>query len=292
MIEKKLVSVSYQWAIAVYKGTSPSKLKPWRKAPETIITHEDVTDITADFVADPFMILIDQLWYMFFEVLNNGTSLGEIGYATSSDCIQWNYGEIILREKFHLSYPMVFRNNQELYMIPETRQANEIRLYKANLFPQKWIQEKVLVKGDYADATIFSNDNRWWMFALHGTKDLHLFYSDSLLGNWISHPANPIIEDDMKTSRPAGRIIKENGKIFRLAQDGVPLYGNKVRMFEITNLNRKNYSEIELEESPILKGSRKGWNAIGMHHVDAHQLEDKTWIACVDGAKPMFKKTI
>ena len=292
MIEKKLVSVSYQWAIAVYKGTSPSKLKPWRKAPETIITHEDVTDITADFVADPFMILIDQLWYMFFEVLNNGTSLGEIGYATSSDCIQWNYGEIILREKFHLSYPMVFRNDQELYMIPETRQANEIRLYKANLFPQKWIQEKVLVKGDYADATIFSNDNRWWMFALHGTKDLHLFYSDSLLGNWISHPANPIIEDDMKTSRPAGRIIKENGKIFRLAQDGVPLYGNKVRMFEITNLNRKNYSEIELEESPILKGSRKGWNAIGMHHVDAHQLEDKTWIACVDGAKPMFKKTI
>ena len=292
MIEKKLVSVSYQWAIAVYKGTSPSKLKPWRKAPETIITHEDVTDITADFVADPFMILIDQLWYMFFEVLNNETGFGEIGYATSSDCIQWNYGEIILREKFHLSYPMVFRNNQELYMIPETRQANEIRLYKANLFPQKWIQEKVLVKGDYADATIFSDDNGWWMFALNGTKDLHLFYSDSLLGNWISHPANPIIEDDMKTSRPAGRIIKENGKIFRLAQDGVPLYGNKVRMFEITNLNRKNYSEIELEESPILKGSRKGWNAIGMHHVDAHQLEDKTWIACVDGAKPMFKKTI
>ncbi len=292
MIEKKLVSVSYQWAIAVYKGTSPSKLQPWRKAPETVITYKDVTDIKADFVADPFMILIDQLWYMFFEVLNNGTSLGEIGYATSSDCIQWNYGGIILREKFHLSYPMVFRNDQELYMIPETRQANEIRLYKANLFPQKWIQEKVLVKGDYADATIFSNDNRWWMFALHGTKDLHLFYSDSLLGNWISHPANPIIEDDMKTSRPAGRIIKENGKIFRLAQDGVPLYGNKVRMFEITNLNRKNFSEIELEESPILKGSRKGWNAIGMHHVDAHQLEDKTWIACVDGAKPMFKKTI
>ncbi len=290
MIEKKLVSVSYQWAIAVYKGTSPSKLQPWRKAPETVITYKDVTDIKADFVADPFMILIDQLWYMFFEVLNNGTSLGEIGYATSSDCIQWNYGGIILREKFHLSYPMVFRNDQELYMIPETRQANEIRLYKANLFPQKWIQEKVLVKGDYADATIFSDDNGWWMFALNGTKDLHLFYSDSLLDNWISHPANPIIEDDMKTSRPAGRIIKENGKIFRLAQDGIPLYGNKVRMFEITNLSRKNYSEIELEESPILRGSRKGWNAIGMHHVDAHQLEDKTWIACVDGAKPMFKK--
>jgi hypothetical protein len=148
----------------------------------------------------------------------------------------------------------------------------------------------VLIKGDYADATIFNKENGWWMFALHGTQDLHLFFSDSLLGDWAPHPANPIVENNMKTSRPAGRMIKENGKLYRLAQDGVPLYGNKVRMFEITNLSRTNYAERELEESPILKGSRKGWNSIGMHHVDAHQLEDKSWIACVDGAAPKFKQ--
>ncbi|MDG2052922.1 MAG: hypothetical protein P8J69_04060 [Flavobacteriaceae bacterium] len=287
---KEQILISYEWAIAIYRGKTPSKLEPWIEAPETVLTFEDVTDVKADFVADPFMILINDLWYMYFEVLNNTSGLGEIGYAISSDCIQWTYRKIILREKFHLSYPMVFENNQELYMIPETRQAGEIRLYKADAFPEKWRQEKVLVKGNYADATIFNNEDQWWMFALKGTKDLHLFYSDSLLGDWISHPANPIIENNMKTSRPAGRIIKENGSVYRLAQDGVPLYGNKVRMFKIINLNRTSYEERELDESPILKGSRKGWNSIGMHHVDAHQLENKSWIACVDGANPKFKQ--
>lgn len=288
MKEERLIR--YEWAIAIYKGATPSKLEPWAAAPETVLTFKDVTDVSADFVADPFMIFHDDLWYLFFEVLNNETGLGEIGYASSSNCIDWTYEKIILRENFHLSYPMVFKQNEQLYMLPETRQAGEIRIYKADVFPQKWTPEKVLIKGDYADATLFNDENGWWMFALHGTRDLHLFYADSLLGDWTPHPSNPIVENNLKTSRPAGSIIKENGKLFRLAQDGVPLYGNKVRMFEITNLSRTNYSERELEESPILKGSRKGWNAIGMHHVNAHQLEDGSWIACVDGAAPKFKQ--
>lgn len=286
---KKEKLISYEWAIAIYKGETPSKLGPLSEVSEAVLTFEDVNDIKADFVADPFMILIDNLWYMFFEVLNSKSGLGEIGCATSYDCLEWAYKEIVLREKFHLSYPMVFKENEDIYMVPETRQVGEIRLYKATDFPEKWDQEKVLIKGDYADATLFKENNKWWMFALNGTKDLHLFYSDSLLDGWKPHPQNPIIENNMKTSRPGGRVIKNNGKFYRLAQDGVPLYGNKVRMFEITVLTHKNYSEIELPESPILKGSRKGWNSIGMHHVDAHQLEDKSWIACVDGAKPLFK---
>ena len=27
----------------------------------------------------------------------------------------------------------------------------------------------------------------------------------------------------------------------------------------------------------------EGWNKDRMHHVDPHQLEDGSWIACVDG---------
>lgn len=289
MKEERLIS--YEWAIAIYRGETPSQLKPWVDAPETVLTCKDVTDVKADFVADPFMIQKDDIWYMYFEVLNATSGLGEIGYATSANCIDWSYQKIILREDFHLSYPMVFENNGEIYMIPETRQSNEIRLYKAEVFPEKWTQVKVLAKGNYADATIFTENDQWWMFAVHGAKDLHLFYADSLMGDWTLHPESPIIENNLKTSRPAGRIIQENDSLYRLAQDGVPLYGNKVRMFEITTLSRTNYEERELVESPILKGSRKGWNSIGMHHVDAHQLDDKSWIACVDGAQPKFKQS-
>ena len=34
---------------------------------------------------------------------------------------------------------------------------------------------------------------------------------------------------------------------------------------------------------PTLGPSGTGWNASGMHHLDAHSRDDESWIACVDG---------
>jgi hypothetical protein len=33
----------------------------------------------------------------------------------------------------------------------------------------------------------------------------------------------------------------------------------------------------------VLEGSGAGWNGERMHHIDAHRLDDGSWIACVDG---------
>lgn len=290
MKEKKLIS--YEWAIAIYQGDSPFNLKPIENLRDTVLSFQDVSDIEADFVADPFMIYLQNSWFMFFEVLNSKTGLGEIGYAVSSDGFYWEYKNIILRDQIHLSYPFIFEHNNEVYMVPETRQAGEVRIYKAIHFPDKWEPVQVIIKGDYADATLVEYANKWWLFALHGTEDLHLFHSESLFGDWIPHKSNPIIENDLKSSRPAGKIISYENRLFRLAQDGYPLYGNKVRVFEILELNTKSYKEVEIESSPILTGSREGWNSVAMHHVDAHRIGDTHWIACVDGAKPDFKNLI
>ena len=40
----------------------------------------DVTDVRALFVADPFLIITETLWYIFTEVLNTDCQKGEIGY--------------------------------------------------------------------------------------------------------------------------------------------------------------------------------------------------------------------
>lgn len=282
--------ISYEWAIAIYKGDSPFNLKPIENSPETVITFQNVSDVSANFVADPFMIFEDGLWYMFFEVLNRSTGLGEIGYAISNDCRNWEYKNIVLKNDFHLSYPFVFKYEDEIYMIPETRQAGEIGLYKASEFPNNWQKVKTLIKGDYADATLTRYNDRWWIFALSGTENLDLYYSDSIFGQWLPHVNNPQIENDLKISRPAGKMIKYEDRLYRLAQDGVPLYGNKVRAFEVVEMDEDRYIEREIDESPILMATRNGWNSIGMHHVDAHLIENSYWIACVDGARPKLKK--
>lgn len=283
------INIKYEWSIAVYFGESPFALGKSEQSIFRVITHNDVTDIKASFAADPFMVLHNGEWHMFFEVLNEENQLGEIGHASSRNLSEWNYSKIVLREPFHLSYPSIIQTEGKWYMIPETRQSGAIRLYEAIDFPAKWEFKMELARGDYADPTIFFYKGKWWMYVLNGTQKLFLFHSDSLMGPWIPHVKNPIIPDSLKYTRPAGNPVVYNGKLYRFAQDGVPTYGNKVRAFEVDIISEGDYSEHEIPESPVLKASRKGWNSIGMHHVNAHQLGEGKWVACVDGADAKFE---
>lgn len=36
-------------------------------------------------------------------------------------------------------------------------------------------------------------------------------------------------------------------------------------------------------DGPLLGPGPFAWNRDGMHHLDAHRLDDGTWFACVDG---------
>ena len=83
---------------------------------------------------------------------------------------------------------------------------------------------------------------------------------------------------------PAGRVIAADGRLIRFAQDAWPGYGSRVRALAVDRLTPRDYAERELPESPVLDASGTGWNALGMHHLDAHQLEDGSWMAAVDGA--------
>jgi len=271
------------WSIAIYTGISPFDLQP---APP-VLTKSHITDIPADFVADPFMLRRDHTWYMFFEVMNSETKLGEIGLATSNDALTWTYDRIVLEEPFHLSYPHVFEWQNEYYMIPEMLRADAVGLYKALNFPYDWTQVAELLEGKHADPSLLRFNDRWWLFTCsppyqHDT--LKLYFADELTGPWTEHPKSPLIQNDKSRARPAGRILKLGKRLFRLAQDCALRYGSSVRAFEITNLTKDNYAEVELP-IPILKASGNGWNANGMHHIDAQQQADGRWLACVDGTQ-------
>jgi beta-xylosidase len=271
------------WSIAIYSGPTPFQLQP---APP-VLTKSDITDIPADFVADPFMLRRNDTWYMFFEVMRTDTELGEIGLATSNDAHTWTYDRIVLREPFHLSYPHVFEWQNDYYMLPETLNAGAVCLYKALDFPYNWSVVARLIEGQLADPSILRFNDLWWLFACstpyqHDT--LRLCFANELTGPWTEHPKSPLIRNDKCRARPAGRILNFNNRLFRFAQDCGPRYGSSVRAFEITKLTKDNYAETELH-IPILKASGNGWNAKGMHHIDAHQQPDGHWLACVDGTQ-------
>lgn len=279
-----------EWSIGIYQGDSPFELSSNARGHDKIInpvlTKEDVTDIEALFVADPFMIDVNSTWYMFFEVKNGYDYGTDLAYAISGDGIKWEYQKVILNELFALSYPFVFESDGNYYMIPETYQTNSIRLYKAINFPTQWQLQEILIEGkDYVDSTIFRYDGKWWIFTSTTNNDnLYLYYTDTLEGTWNEHPMSPIIEGDRNIARPGGRVIEFEGSLYRFAQDDEPRYGNQVWAFKIKTLNIGEYVE-EKVVLPVLTSSGIGWNEKGMHTLDAHELNDGSWIAAVDGYK-------
>jgi hypothetical protein len=58
------------WSIGIYSGSSPLSLGPHAGLTNPVLTAADVTDVDAEFVADPFLINHERGWFMFFEVLN------------------------------------------------------------------------------------------------------------------------------------------------------------------------------------------------------------------------------
>ncbi len=284
--ESEEVQWYHLWSIGIYTGSSPVALVPALGIKNPVLTRDDVTDVCALMVADPFMIRVASTWYMFFELYNR-RSHGEIGCATSPDGFRWTYQRVVLAEPYHLSYPYVFEWQGEYYMVPESVRANEVRLYRARRFPDQWDYIGTVLKGHgYADCSFLRHDDRWWMWAesSQGRCDtLRLFSATDLLGPWEEHPCSPLIEWNPHLARPAGRMVSVDGRLVRFAQNGFPDYGTEVRAVEITELSQATYAERPLGQDAILTPSGAGWNQHGMHHVDAHRLDNGQWIASVDG---------
>ena len=280
-----LPSLEKQWSIGIYAGADLWTLRPATAADNPVMTARQVADVPALFVADPFMVQHDGTWYMFFEVFRADTLRGDIGMATSADGLSWTYKRIVLHEPFHLSYPYVFVSNSEFYMIPETHACGEVRLYRARSFPESWVLEQVLLTDDtFTDTSIVEFHQKWWLFtSLSGDGTLCVFHANAVGGPWIPHLRNPISSNARDRSLGAGRIVTVADRIVRVAQDCSESYGLRVNAFEIREISETEYAEGPAQSGPLLTGSGRGWNARGMHHIDAHQVASGRWIACVDG---------
>lgn len=278
------------WSIGIYQLNNDHgilKALPYPGVNNPVLTAQNVTDIKAKFVADPFLVKEGEYYYMFFEVM--GEEHGDIGVAKSKDALVWEYQKIVLDEPFHLSFPCVFKWGENYYMVPESSKDKSIRLYIAEGFPYKWRLIKKLIDGkEFADPVMFNYQDKWWLFATSKDASLLLFYSDNLEGKWTEHPQSPLIVKDANKARMAGNILFDQGRLLRIAQDDFPDYGMSVRAFEITKLTTKEYAERELRGSPLFKASGQGWNHDGMHQLSTYPLNDKEFLACVDGKKGRY----
>ena len=204
-----------------------------------------------EYWADPFLIEEDDKQYLFFEVLPFDTKLGHLSCLEILGKNSFTEPVKILSRPYHLSYPNVFEFEGEYYMVPETGDNARIELYRSVSFPFEWEYKYSLMENISAfDSTFIEYEGVWWLFAtvaeVEGsstTEELHLFYSDSPLSqSWVSHPANPI-NTFASSARPAGKIFKEGGELYRPSQNCAGSYGAGLNICKIVTLNKQEYKE-------------------------------------------------
>ena len=274
--------LSQIWSIAIYRGPTPLDLHSANGQGDPALTARQVTDIQAKFVADPFLIFAGGIWHMLFEAMNLRSSHGVVSLATSPDAQTWTYQQVVLQEPFHLSYPYVFEQGGEYYMVPESCRIGAVRLYHADPFPYRWRLVDTLINLPLADSSVVHFQGRWWLLGTQENRRLHIFYADQLSGPWSEHPKSPLIHNKANRVRSAGRIICWKGGLLRYTQDCETVYGACVWPNLVTALSLTDYAEEPLEKQVVGPG-KEVWNSGGMHHVDPHLTVEGDWLACVDG---------
>ncbi|XP_042479116.1 glucosamine inositolphosphorylceramide transferase 1-like [Macadamia integrifolia] len=295
------------WSIGIYYGDSPFSLEPiesknvfkeetaaWPIA-NPVVTCASLSDagFPSNFVADPFLFVQGDTLYLFYETKNSVTLQGDIGVAKSIDKgASWQQLGIALDEDWHLSYPYVFSYHDQIYMMPESSQKGELRLYRAINFPLQWTLDKVIMKRPIVDAVVINYNRNYWLlgsdhsgFSSKKNGELEIWYSSSPMGPWKPHKQNPIYNTDKSYgARNGGRPFIYNGNLYRIGQDCGESYGQRVHVFKVEVLNKDEYKEVEvplgIEEA---KKGRNAWNGARYHHLDVQQLSSGRWVGVMDG---------
>jgi hypothetical protein len=209
---------------------------------------------SGSYYADPFVIKAGGRNYLFFEEYSFIKSKGFISFVEIDAAGNHTAPAKVLERDYHLSYPCVFKVDGQFFMLPETGENGTIELYAAKKFPGEWTLAQVLMKDISAcDTTVWFADDKVWLFtnilAAGGRPytDLHLFYADSLFGQWRAHPLNPVISD-ISMARPAGRLFWHNGDIIRPGQNSLLGYGHALVFNKVTHLTENDYRETVLEQ--------------------------------------------
>lgn len=272
-----------QLSIGLLTGDSPWTLKADPRYPSPIISAGDVTDADAAFVADPFAYQRDGVWHLFFEVMNRGSGKGEIALATSTNLVDWFYQKIVLAEAFHLSYPAIYETAGEVWMVPESWEAKQVRLYRADPFPFRWVLHQILLDDmPGTDPTVFQNDDGSWSMLLCDARSTHnstllVFDAPEIRGPWTQSAQSPLVADKAEQARPGGHCFVVDGRRYRLGQDCSRRYGERLRSFPMPD----DPSEAARD---VLSPTGRGWRALGGHHADLHAAAPgKGWLAFVDG---------
>jgi hypothetical protein len=268
------------WSVGYGSSTSfPEKMIIDAKAMYSIENLKIQNDSTV-FLADPFFVKEKDTFYLFFEH-KTSKSNADIGLLTSVDGKKYHYRGTVLSQKFHLSYPQVFKYKNDFYMVPESKRANAVLLFKAHRFPFDWrICDTLISDVQLVDPSIYLSDSLNILVASDYAKNMYVYRADSLFGKWKLHQ-KPIALIGTE-SRAGGRFFADKKGLILPVQNFSKGYGYGVSLYRFSF---KDGSYTIKREKPfflVANENIKEFNA-GMHQLDMQRLDANHYYYVYDG---------
>jgi hypothetical protein len=242
-------SLDEQWAIGVIDMPAHELLHGFRY--DRVRWLEPTP---GSFLADPMALASDEETGSNVTVLAEAYWFGERRGKIAAMRVDYHSNaatltsfSIALERPWHLSYPFLFRHGGHVYCLPEMGEARRVQLFRADPFPEHWVEGPTLLESFPAiDSTLHHDGRRFWLFC--GCLDdaphakLFLFYSDKLENGWRPHPWNPV-RYDRRNSRPAGPLFSHDGCLWRPSQDCSTTYGGALVLNRILELTPSRFRE-------------------------------------------------
>ncbi|MBQ8065423.1 MAG: family 43 glycosylhydrolase [Prevotella sp.] len=206
------------------------------------------------YQADSFLFAKDDTLYLFYE-LQHWDDPGVIAMRKTKDLRSWSEPVVVLRQPFHLSFPYVFEDNGQVYMVPESQESDAIHLFRAdNKELTSFSKVRTLLRQErtegihynYNDSHIYRQDGVYYLFTSYQKDWMYyqeLYTTDDLLaGTFRPHPKSPVCKSN-EFGRNGGSLLHFNGHLLRVTQDCHSDYGDNVSLMAIDILTPDDYRE-------------------------------------------------
>lgn len=217
--------------------------------------------------ADPFLFDYKGETYLFAEYFSYKLGRGVISvskYDIEKEVFT-KFSEII-REDYHLSYPVVFSYNNEIYMMPECGESQGLFFYQAIDFPNKWKKISVTDKKmRLADTTPFQIGKDLFAFTLRQKADSA--DGELILMRYDGNVFQPVksITKDMSIARPGGNMIISGDSIIRVAQNCEEDYGRELSFISVKNIDSDYQEKVVSRLTPNDISLNNGKPSVGIH---------------------------
>lgn len=196
--------------------------------------------------ADPFVCSSSMGDFLFVELLDYHNVYGQIAVAPIKDGKIGKF-RIVISEPFHMSFPNVFQWNGIWYMIPETYQKKEMRLYRCESFPYKWKFYKTLVDDvELVDHAIKFKGNRAIIISMdiHNADKRYSRVFELDLSKMLAKEVFP--KGNFSQERAGGTFYTVGGKDYRVIQDCTRCYGEFLKVYETDAITLDEINEHEI----------------------------------------------